>query len=273
MILLSPTVDPMIMERFDLQGKVAIVTGASRGIGAASAIALAEAGADVVIGARSADSLAEVVGLIEAGGSRAEAVSADLADREALAKLVDTAVDRFGRVDVVVNNVGGSIPKPFLQTSEASFEKSFSWNVTTAFNLTQLAVPRMLETGGGSVINITSAAAHLASRGMAGYGTAKAAMAALTRNLAQDLAPKIRVNAVSPGSIGTDALQMVLDDDTMRNQMIAATPLRRIGEGEDIAAAVLFFASDASSYVTGQVLGVDGGMQTPNLEMPIPDLE
>jgi 7-alpha-hydroxysteroid dehydrogenase len=263
----------MIAERFRVDDKVAIVTGASRGIGAACARALAEAGADVVIGARSADSLATVAAHVEAAGRRAEAVAADLSDRESLARLIEAATSRFGRIDIVVNNVGGSFPKPFLETSEKSFEKSFSWNVTTAFNLTQLAAPEMLKTGDGSVINIASAAGRMASRGMAGYGTAKAAMIALTRNLAQDLAPRIRVNAIAPGAIATDALQMVLDDDGMRNAMIEGTPLRRIGDPDDIAAAALYFASPASGYVTGQVLAVDGGIQSPNLEMPMSDLE
>ncbi len=262
----------MIAERFRIDGTVAIVTGASRGIGAACARALAECGADVVIGARSADSLADVAADVEASGRRAEAVAADLSDRESLAQLVETAVERFGRIDTVVNNVGGSFPKPFLETSERSFEKALSWNVTTAFNLTQLAVPEMLKTGGGSVINIASAAGRMASRGMSAYGTAKASMIALTRNLAQDLAPRIRVNAIAPGAIATDALQMVLDDEGMRAAMVDGTPLRRIGDPDDIAAAAVYFATPASGYVTGQVLAVDGGIQSPNLEMPIADL-
>lgn len=263
----------MIADLFRIDGQVAIVTGASRGIGAACARALAESGSDVVIGARSAESLAEVASDIEASGRQVEAVAADLSDRDSLASLVDAALARFGRIDVIVNNVGGSFPKPFLETSERSFEKALSWNVTTAFNLTQLAVPEMLKSGGGSVINIASAAGRMASRGMAAYGTAKASMIALTRNLAQELSPRIRVNAVAPGAIATDALQMVLDDEGMRAAMVEGTPLRRIGDPDDIAAAVLYFASPASGYVTGQVLAVDGGIQSPNLEMPLPDLE
>lgn len=264
-------------DRFRLDGRVAVVTGASRGIGAACAVRLAAAGADVVIGARSADTLAEVAAEIEGLGQAAIPVAADLSSREALAGLVAAAVDHGGRIDVVVNNVGGSFPRPFMETSERAFEKALSWNVTTAFNLTQLAVPHLLAAredgdGGGSVINIASAAGRQASRGMLAYGTAKAAMIALTRNLAQDLAPRIRVNSVAPGAIATDALEMVLEDDGLRTAMEQGTPMRRIGDVADIADAVLFFASPASGYITGQVLAVDGGIQGPNLEMPIPDL-
>jgi 7-alpha-hydroxysteroid dehydrogenase len=257
---------------FKMSGQVAIVTGASRGIGAATARALAEAGCDLVVSARSADVLAEQAESIRSEtGRRVETVAADLNDLDNLAGLVEEARRAFGRLDVVVNNVGGSMPRPFLDTSPHYLESAFHWNVTTAFALTKAAVPLMLEGDGGSVVNISSAMGHLADRGFVGYGTAKGAVEHMTRLIAADLAPRIRVNAVAPGSIETDALGTVLDD-RMRETMTSMTPLRRLGRVEDIAVAVLYLASDAASFVTGKVLEVDGGIRTPNLPLGLPDL-
>jgi len=189
-----------------------------------------------------------------------------------MAALVDRAVQQFGRVDIAVNNAGGSRPGPFLDTTEAAFNEAMQWNVTTAFNLTQLAVPHMLEAGGGSVINIASAAGRFADRGFAAYGTAKAALIHLTRNLAADLAPKIRVNTIAPGSIATSALDNV-GGEAVKRAMVAGTPLKRLGQVEDIAAGAVYLASSASSFVTGRVLDIDGGIQLSNLDMGLPDLE
>jgi 7-alpha-hydroxysteroid dehydrogenase len=263
----------MILDRFRLDGRVAIVTAAGRGIGAAIARAFAEVGADVVIGARTREQLDEVAEAVRASGRRAEAIAGDLSQRDGLAALVDRAVDAFGRVDVVVNNAGGSMPSPFMSTTDKAFEEALHWNVTTAFNLTQLAVPHMLKAGGGSVINIASSVGRFAARGFVGYGTAKAAMIHLTKNLAFDLCPRIRVNAIAPGATVTSALEGVLQNDEIRDAMVSSTPLRRLGEVEDIAAAAVYLASDAGSYVTGRVIDVDGGVRASNLDMGIPDLE
>jgi 7-alpha-hydroxysteroid dehydrogenase len=260
-----------LLDRFRLDGKVAVVTGASRGIGAASALALAEAGADVVISARSKDTLAEVVGKVEALGRTAVAVPADLSDLSSMAALVEAATGELGGLDIVVNNVGGSLPQPFMDTSTKTMVDAFNFNVSTAYELTKQAVPKLLERGGGCVINITSVMGHLSDRGFAAYGTAKGAMTHMTHLLAADLAPKIRVNAVAPGSIETEALGMVLNDE-LEALMVGATPMRRLGTVEDIAAGVLYLASPASSYVTGKVLAIDGGLTFPNLSLGIPDL-
>ncbi len=257
---------------FRLDDKIAIITGAGRGIGAACAETLAEAGADVVIGARSGDQLAEVAERVGRLGRRAVPVVGDLSERDGLAALVDAAKAEFGGVDIVVNNVGGAMPQAFLETSERSFERALHFNVTTAFNLTQLAVPSMSERGGGSVVNIASTAGQFASRGFAAYGTAKASLIHLTRELAQDLAPKIRVNAVCPGAVATSALDIVLQNEELERAMIADTPLRRLGRPEEIAAAVLYFVSPAGGYTTGQALAVSGGIQGSNLELGIPDV-
>ena len=261
----------MLLDLFRVDDRVAVVSAASRGIGAASAIALAQAGADVVIGSRSADKLAEVATAIEGTGRRVVVVPGDLSTREGMAGLVDAAVAEFGHIDIVVNNAGGSMPRPFLDTSEAAFDMAMRWNVTTAFNLSQLATPHLLEREGSSIVNIASVAGRFGSRGFAAYGTAKAALIKLTRHLANDLAPKVRVNAVAPGAIRTDALGTVLDDD-LEALMAEGTPLRRIGEPDDIAAAVLFLASPAAAYVTGECLAVSGGLETSNLDLGLGDL-
>ncbi|MBN3510320.1 SDR family oxidoreductase [Mycolicibacterium nivoides] len=263
----------MILDRFRLDDKVAIVTGAGRGLGAAMALAFAEAGADVLIAARTQAQLDEVADQIAETGRRAHVVVADLAHPEATAELAATAVEAFGKLDIVVNNVGGTMPAPLLNTSTQDLRNAFTFNVSTAHALTCAAVPLMLEhSGGGSIINITSTVGRLAGRGFAAYGTAKAALAHYTRLSALDLSPRIRVNAIAPGSILTSALDIVASNDALRDPMEKATPLRRLGDPADIAAAAVYLSSPAGSYLTGKVLEVDGGLNMPNLDLPIPDL-
>jgi 7-alpha-hydroxysteroid dehydrogenase len=261
----------VLLDRFRLDGRAAIVTGSGRGIGAGAARALAEAGADVALIARTKEQLDAVAEGIRDLGRRVLVFPADVSDLANLDRLVDATVTEFGRIDVIVNNAGGSMPAPFLDTSVRSFEQAFHFNVTTAFALTQTALPHLLE-GGGSVVNISSAMGRLRDRGFAAYGTAKAALAHLTRLLAADCAPRVRVNAIAVGSVATSALEIVLTDERLRNEMIGQTPLHRLGEVEDIAIGVLYLASDASSFVTGKVLEIDGGIEAPNLAMGLPDL-
>lgn len=262
----------MLLDRFRMDDRVAIVTAAGRGIGAASALALAECGADVVIAARTVEQLEDVAAQVAKLGRRAVVVPADLSDLGAVTGLVDTAMAELGRVDVVVNNVGGSMPMPFLDTDVATFEAAFHFNVSTAYALTQAALPHLLESGHGSVVNITSAMGRFRDRGYAAYGTAKAALAHLTRLLAADCAPRVRVNGVAPGSIATSALEVVVSNEPIHDEMISKTPLRRLGEADEIALAVLYLASDAGSYVTGKILEVDGGIEASNLDLHLPDL-
>ncbi|MBX3287036.1 MAG: SDR family oxidoreductase [Acidimicrobiales bacterium] len=262
----------MILDRFLLTDQVAVVTGAGRGIGAATAVALAQAGADVVVSSRTEDQLREVAAQVEAAGRRALVVPADLSDLDAVAGLAQAAVDEFGRLDVVVDNLGGSMPRPFPHTSPRFLEEAFHFNVTTAHALNRAAVPLMLESGGGSIVGISSVMGRVSGRGFLAYGTAKAALAHYTRLAARDLSPRIRVNAIAVGSVATSALDIVLADDGMRTTMEQVTPLRRIGHPDDIAAAVLFLASSAGSYVTGKVLEVDGGLEQPNLDLGFDDL-
>ena len=267
----------MILDRFRLTDRAAVVTGAGRGIGAATAVALAEAGADVVISARTESQLAGVAQQVEAAGRRALVVPADLADLDAAASLAGAAREAFGRLDVVVNNVGGSMPREYLRTAPRHLEEAFHFNVSTAHALTRAAVPLMLEGRGpgsptAAVVNISSVMGRVAGRGYLAYGTAKAALAHYTRLAARDLAPRIRVNAVGVGSIATSALDVVLTDEATRATMEQATPLRRIGEPDDIAATVVFLASDAGAYITGQVVGADGGLDQPNLDLGFDDV-
>ena len=191
----------------------------------------------------------------------------------ALAQTAGEAADAFGKLDIVVNNVGGTMPGPLMNTSPKDLKDAFTFNVATAHALTQAAVPIMLEhSGGGSIINVTSAVGRLAGRGFAAYGTAKAALAHYTKLAAMDLCPKIRVNGIAPGSILTSALDIVASNDAFREPMEKATPLRRLGDPQDIAAAAVYLSSPAGAYVTGKVLEVDGGITFPNLDLPLPDL-
>jgi 7-alpha-hydroxysteroid dehydrogenase len=264
----------MILDRFLITDRVAVVTGAGRGIGAATAVALAQAGADVVISARTEDELVKVAREVEAAGRRAVLVPADLSDLDAAAGLAQAAMDAFGRLDIVVNNVGGAMPRPFLATKPRHLTDAFSFNVAIAHSLTRAAVPHMVASDGpgGAVINISSVIGRVSGRGYLAYGTAKAALAHYTRLAAADLAPRIRVNAIAVGSVATSALDIVLTDDNLRGQMEQATPLHKIGDPEDIAAAALYLASPAGGYVTGTVLEVDGGLERPNLDFGIPDV-
>jgi 7-alpha-hydroxysteroid dehydrogenase len=261
-----------VLDRFQLTDKAAIVTGGGRGIGAACALAFAEAGADVVLAARTKEQLDEVAAQVQAHGRRAVVVPCDVSDTANLAELVERAMGDLGRVDIVVNNAGGAMPQAFLDTSEKALEGAFHFNVTTAFTLTKLAVPHMLAAGGGSVVNISSAMGRLTDRGYAAYGTAKGALSHMTRLMASDLAPKIRVNAIAVGSVATSALDIVLQNEELRTEMVERTPLKRLGEVEDIAIAALYLASPAGSFVTGKIIEVDGGIEYPNLGLNLPDL-
>jgi 7-alpha-hydroxysteroid dehydrogenase len=264
----------MILDRFTVTGQVAIVTGSGRGIGAATAVALAEAGADVVLAARTEEQLRQVAKAVEAVGRRAVVVTGDLSDVDLMGSLAQTAHQAFGRVDIIVNNLGGSMPRPLLDTSPRALEEAFHFNVSAGHALVRAAVPLMLdgEAPGGSIVSVSSVVGHVAARGYLAYGTVKGAVEQYTRLAARDLAPRIRVNAVAVGSTATSALDIVMSSDELRTTMEDATPLRRIGHPDEIAAAILFLVSDAGSFITGKILEVDGGLQSANLEFGLPDL-
>ena len=262
----------MILDRFNLEGRVAIVTGAGQGIGAGTAIGLAEAGADVALASRTQTDLEVVAEQIRALGRRAVVVPTDVTETDQLAALVDSTVNALGRVDVLVNNAGGWDPRPLPQTSARSVEAAFKFNVLAAFTLTQLCVPHMLAVGDGSVVNISSRAASMVQPCFVAYATAKAALSMMTRAMAPELAPKIRVNAIEVGGVETQALAHVLTDDSIRMQLEDGTPMHRVGQPEDIAACVLYLASDAASWVTGKIFEVDGGVESPAFTIPFDPL-
>jgi 7-alpha-hydroxysteroid dehydrogenase len=262
----------VILDRFQLDGRVAIVTGAGQGIGAGCAVALAEAGADVALAARTQSDLEAVAERVRALGRRAVVVPTDVTEADQLARLVDTTAEELGRVDVLVNNAGGWDPRPLPQTSARAVEAAFKFNVLSAFTLTQLCVPHMVAAGAGSVVNISSRAASMVQPCFVAYATAKAALSMMTRAMAPELAPKVRVNAIEVGGVETAALAHVLTDDTIRTQLEDGTPMHRVGQPEDIAACVLYLASDAASWVTGKIFEIDGGVESPAFTIPFTPL-
>jgi 7-alpha-hydroxysteroid dehydrogenase len=266
-----------VLDRFRLTDKVAVVTGAGKGIGAAIAVSLAEAGADVAIVARTEPDLEEVAAAVRAVGRRALVFPADLNDLSVLPTLLERIVTELGGLDIVVNNAGGSTSYPFLDTRVEHLEGSFHFNISATFELSRLAVPLLLARGGGSIINVSSVAGTKTTRGGLVHGTMKAATSHMTKMMAQDLAPRIRVNAVLPvlpGAIETAALARLLGrlDPSVRETMIERTPMRRNGAPDDIAPMVVYLASPAASWITGKLYDIDGNAAADLIPKNIPDL-
>jgi 7-alpha-hydroxysteroid dehydrogenase len=258
----------MILDRFRLDGKIAVVTGAGKGIGAGTAWALAEAGADVVCAARTPADIETVADVVRGLGRRALAVPTDVTEPDQRARLITRTIEEFGRIDILVNNAGGWNPRRLMDTSEKALEAAFRFNVTSAFSLTKLAVPHLSANGTGSIVNISSRAASMVQPCFTAYATAKAALSMMTRAMAPELAPKIRVNAIEVGGVETDALANVLTDPSVREQLESNTPMQRVGQTDDIAACVVYLASDAAAWVTGKIFEVDGGVESPAFTVP-----
>ncbi len=244
----------------DLNGKAAIVTGGGNGIGKACSRMLAANGAAVVIADLKIADAQKVADEIMSGGGKALAIECNVLQDEDLVRLVERTVADFGGVHILVNNAGGGgagRESPFDITVE-QFERTFQLNVFSGWRLAQLCAPHMKKAGYGSIINMSSMSSINKSPAISAYAASKAAINHMTANLAFDYGPEIRINAVGPGAIRTDALASVLTPE-IEKRMLAHTPLERLGEPDDIAGAVLFFAAPISKWVSGQVLFVNGG--------------
>jgi len=246
---------------FDLAGKKAFVTGASRGIGRVIAVALAAAGADVAIAARSEEGLAETAREVTALGRKAFVFPLDVTQQEDVAAAVTEAIKMLGHLDIVFNNAGGSnFMVPFLDMRMSGWEKVLRLNLDSTVYVCQAVGPHLRERGSGSVINVASVAGLAAAPGLVPYGASKAAVVSLTRTLAVEWAPLgIRVNALCPGWTATDLNKNLWGGPDGGQATVANVPMRRWAKPEEMAGPAVFLASDASSYMTGQVLVIDGG--------------
>lgn len=249
----------------------ALVTGANKGIGFATAHRLAELGLTVLVGARDRARGEAAVDRLRAVSPGGHFVPLDVTDEASVARAATDVTERFGRLDVLVNNAGGSPPCIALAVPDRALEDAFHFNVTAAFHLAREAAPHLAKSpGGGAIVNTSSALSHLVDVGFVAYGTAKAALNHMTRLLAAEWAPKVRVNAVAAGATVTDALEAFVAVDDLRRQMEARTPMARLADPEDIAAAILYLASPAASFITGKVLEADGGTVASNWPFVIP---
>lgn len=245
---------------FDLSGKTAIVTGDAGGIGKAAAEILAKAGAQVVIGDYNMQSAQKTADEINSSGSKAVAVECNVLKDDDLVNLVETTIRTFGGLHILVNNAGGGgggRENPFTISAEA-IRRDYEMNVISGWRLCQLSVPHMKKEGYGSIIFITSMSSINKSPNMSGYAGSKAAVNHTVANLAHDFGPEVRINAVGPGATRTAALESVLTPE-IESRMLAHTPIKRLGKPEDIAGAILYFASPVSEWVSGQTIFVNGG--------------
>ena len=254
------------LDDFSLDGLVAVIPGGGGGIGSALAVALAEAGAHVVVAGRTQASLDATVTQVQAAGREGLAVVADATDEAASQRMVDEAVARFGRLDILVNAVGGGAGKA-LHSAEAYPRSDWDWimdlNVRSTLVPTQAVARQMIAQGeGGRILNISSVRANLGIKaGYSAYVAAKGAISSLTRQWATEWAPHgIRVNAIMPTFVDTPQVAMLLEDPAFKAGIVSRIPLGRVGETRDLAGPAIFLCSDAASFVTGQILGIDGGL-------------
>lgn len=258
---MKPDLQHQMPRRFDLSGKVALVTGGGRGIGKSLALGLAQHGADLVVVGRTLTALECVVENVQSNGRRACAVEADLADCESLDAVVGEAMKRMGRLDILVNNAAmGAELKHSESVTPQEFDDLVQTNLKGTFFLTTSVARRMIYSGGGSVVNISSIVARVASPRAAVYGAVKAGIESLTRTLAVEWARhNVRVNAVAPGYVVSDLTSASHSGGKLSNYVQEGTPMRRMADPEEMVGAVVYLASDASSFQTGSTIVVDGG--------------
>ncbi len=250
----------MIVDRPDLKGKIAIVTGGGKGIGKAIAFALADSGAKVLVTARTQSEVEGTASEIVSKGGEAKARVTDLTQSDQIQSLVTDAVNNFGTIDILVNNAARSILSPLLTLREDGFDKIFNTNVKAPFLLSRTCAQVMMGKGGGRIVNITTVAAERGGPMMGIYMASKAALKMLTMCMAVEWAPfKITVNAVGPGMTKTEFSKPIWSNPEMEKQLVSRIPQGRLGEPSDIVGAVLFLCSDTANYITGQTIYVDGG--------------
>jgi len=253
----------MSLDKFRLDGKAAIITGAGRGIGQATGLAFAQAGANIIFSARTEADIQAGADKAKELGVKAIGVPCDVMDEAQLKNLARKTIDDFGKIDIIVNVAGGALPNQIESTTRDQLNQAFDFNVSSAFSFTRICLPHLRESR-GCVINISSAAGRIVQKNFCVYGTVKAGLSYMTKMMAHDLAPEVRVNAIAPGGIMTDALKMFLDEASIQ-KMCDLTPMKRLGEADDIAMAALYLASPAASWVTGKVFEIDGGMEATNM--------
>jgi NAD(P)-dependent dehydrogenase (short-subunit alcohol dehydrogenase family) len=250
----------MAFAELDLTNRTAVVIGATSGIGRAIALGLADAGADVVPTGRRAKLAQEAAHDIEARGRRSLAIAADVGDADSIQELADTVIEKFGKVDILVNAAGRTIRRPTLEVSDAEWNEIMDTNLTGMLRACRVFGRHMIERRYGRIINIGSLTSVVALFEVAAYGASKAGVAALTKSLAVEWAPHgVCVNAILPGVFRTALNEGLLDGTDRGRELLARTPMRRFGKPEEVAGAAVFLASEAASFVTGHLLAVDGG--------------
>ena len=250
----------MTFSPLDLSGKVAVVVGGTSGIGRAIAHGFAQAGADVIPTSRRAEQVAAAAREIEDFGRRSLRVTSDVADRASLERVLSEAVGTFGQVDILVNSAGRTKRAPTIEFSEEDWNSILDTNLTGTLRACQVFGRHMLERGAGSIINIASLSTFVALHEVAAYSASKAAVGSLTKTLAVEWSSRgVRVNAIAPGVFRTALNQKLLDETERGREFLLRTPMRRFGKVEELAGAAIFLASDAASFVTGEIIAVDGG--------------
>ena len=261
------------MNRIDMTGKVAVVNGASRGIGEAIARGLAACGAELVLTSRRKESVQDVADAIKAEGGKAIARSCHAGHLDEIDELFEFVGGDIGRLDILINNAATNpYFGPATGLTPEAFDKTVDVNLKGPYFMSSRAVPLMAESGGGSIVNVASIAALMSLAGQAVYAMTKAGLVSVTRSFAKEYGSSgIRVNAIGPGSIMTEILKAVADDEEARNKILSRTPMGRIGTPEEIAGVAAFLASDDASYITGQTIYADGGRLPLNYTVPIKD--